>query len=250
MPKVAVYAVVTALGIATQSARPPARALTVWTTRALATVLAEVEPALTPRLGRPLVVISDLPNGFSARASAGEPFDVLITGAAPMDEWVRDGRVVASSRTELARSGIGVAVKAGAPKPDIGSTAAFRRALLEASSIAYLRVGSGLHLDAVLARLGIADAVSAKSMRPDTDIATELVAKGQAQLGVVVLTQIMTTPGVDLVGPLPPELQSYVTFVGGVGTRSSVPDVAAQVLTFLTSATAAAVMRAQGMEPR
>jgi len=140
-------------------------------------------------------------------------------------------------------------VRAGAPKPDISSVEAFKRALLEAKSIAYLRVGSGIYLAGLLERLGIAEAIKSKVTRPESDIVSELVAKGKVELGMVVITQILTTPGVDLVGPLPPEIQSYVVFTSGVSANSKVPDAAKQLIKFLTGPTAIPVIRAQGMEP-
>jgi molybdate transport system substrate-binding protein len=220
----------------------------VWTARAIATVLAEIGPQFERTTGHHLDVWSDLPAAFARRARAGEPFDVLISGP-PVDEWIKDGKIIAETRTNIARSGIGVAVREGARKPDISSVEAFKRALLEAKSIAYLRVGSGIYLAGLLERLGIAEAVKSKVIRPESDIVSELVAKGEVELGMVVITQILTTPGVDLVGPLQPEIQSYVTFAGGVTTNSKAPDAAKQLLKFLTGPTALPVIRAQGMEP-
>jgi molybdate transport system substrate-binding protein len=140
-------------------------------------------------------------------------------------------------------------VRAGARKPDISSVDAFKHAVLNAKSIAYLRVGSGIYVHGLLERLGIADAVSSKITRPESDIVSQLVAKGQVELGIVVITQILTTPGVDLVGPLPPEIQSYVVFTGVVATNSSAPDAAMELMKFLTGPTAIPVVRALGMEP-
>jgi molybdate transport system substrate-binding protein len=192
----------------------------VWTARAFATVLAETGAQFERTTGHNLNVFSGLPNDFARRASAGEPFDVLISGSPPVEEWIKDGKIIAETRTNIARSGIGVAMRAGARKPDIGSVEAFKRALLEAKSIAYLRVGSGIYIAGLLERLGIAEAVKSKVIRPESDIVSELVAKGEVELGMVVITQILTTPGVELVGPLPPEIQSYVTFTGGVSANS------------------------------
>ena len=150
---------------------------------------------------------------------------------------------------DVVRSGIGVEVRTGARKPDISSVEAFKRALLDAKSIAYLRVGSGIHVTSVLERLGIAEAVKSKTTRPESDIVSELVAKGDVELGIVVMTQILTTPGVDLVGPLPPEIQSYVMFTAGVGVNSRAPEAARDLISFLSDPIAAPVIKAQGMEP-
>jgi len=221
----------------------------VWTARAIATVLAEIGPQFERTTGHRLNVYSGLPADFQRRANAGDPFDVLVSGSSPVDRWIKEGKLVAETRTDIARSGIGVEVRAGARKPDISSVDAFKHALLDAKSIAYLRVGSGIHVASVLERLGIAEAIKSKVTRPESDIVSELVAKGEVELGMVVITQILTTPGVELVGPLPPEIQSYVVFTGAVGTNSKVPNAAKQLMKFLTGATAAPVISAQGMEP-
>jgi molybdate transport system substrate-binding protein len=221
----------------------------VWTARAIATVLAEVGPQFERAAGYKLAISSDLPAGFVRRANAGEPFDILISGSAPVDEWIKDGKIIAETRAEIARSGIGVGVRAGAYKPDVSSVEAFKRALLEAKSIAYLKVGSGVYLAGMLERLGIAEAIKPKVTRPDSDIVSELVAKGEVELGMVVITQILTTPGVELVGPLPPEIQSYVTFTAGISPNSKAPEAARDLIKFLKGPTATSVIKAQGMEP-
>jgi molybdate transport system substrate-binding protein len=221
----------------------------IWTARALATVLAEVGSDFERATGHKLVVSSDLPPAFLRRAEAGEPFDLLISGSSPVDEWIRDGRVLKETRTEIARSGIGVEVKAGAPKPDLTSVDAFKRALLDAKSIAYLRVGSGIYLADLFQRLGIADAIRSKVTRPESDIVSELVAKGDVELGMTVITQILTTPGVQLAGPLPPEIQSYITFVAAVSSTAKVPDAARQLIAFLKEPAAITVITTQGMQP-
>jgi molybdate transport system substrate-binding protein len=240
---VAMSAVLATPGVAT------AAEISVWTTRAIATVLAEIGSEFERATGHRLIVTTDLPPAFLRRAKASEPFDVLITGSDPIDEWIRDGRIVAKTRTELARSGIGVEVRAGTPKPDISTVDGFKRALLNAKSIAFLKVGSGVHLEGVVARLGISEAIASKTIRPDADIVSELVARGEVEIGMVVVTQILTTPGVDLAGPLPSELQSYVTFVAGISSESKAPDGGSQLIEFLLGPRAAAVIKSQGMEP-
>ena len=220
----------------------------VWTARAIATVLAETGGDFERATGHRLIVSSDLPPAFLRRANAGEPFDLFISGSSPVDEWIRDGRILGHTRTEIARSGIGVAMRAGAPKPDISTVDAFKRTLLNAKSIAYLKVGSGVYLDGLLERLGIRAAIASRVVRPDSDIVSELVATGQVELGLVVITQIMTTPGVDLAGPLPREIQSHVTFVAGVSSQSKTIKAANELVAFLTGPRARAVIKRQGME--
>jgi molybdate transport system substrate-binding protein len=236
--------------ICAQAGLTGAAEIKVWTARAIATVLAEVGPEFERTSGHELAIVSDLSPAFVRRAHAGEPFDVMITGADPLAGLIRDGKIIAETRTPIARSGIGVEVRAGAPRPDIRSIEAFKRALLGAKSIAYLKdVGSGIHVARVLERLGIAEAVEKKATRPESDIVSELVARGEVELGIVVITQILTTPGVELVGPLPPELQSYVVFTAGVSADSKRPEAARALIRFLTGPITAPVIAAQGMEP-
>jgi molybdate transport system substrate-binding protein len=223
--------------------------ITVWTARAIATVLAEIGSEFERTSGHRLIVTSDLPPAFLRRANAGQSFDLLISGSATIDEWIKDGRIAAATRTPISRSGIGVEVKAGARKPDIRTVEAFKRALLDARSIAYLRVGSGIYLADLFERLKVADEIAPKVTRPESDVVSELVANGEIELGMTVITQILTTPGVELVGPLPPEIQSYITFVAGVSAQSKAPDAARELIAFLTRPRAIAVIKSQGMEP-
>jgi molybdate transport system substrate-binding protein len=225
-----------------------AREIRIWTARAIATVLAEVGPEFERKTGHKLIVSSDLPPAFAARADKGEEFDLLITGSSVIDDWIAAGRINKNTRTPISRSGIGVGVRAGSHKPDISSVDAFKRALLDAKSIAYLKVGSGIHIASLLERLGIAEAVRAKTTRPDSDIVSELVARGEVELGLVVITQIITTPGVELAGRLPTELQSYVVFTAGISSKSKSSDAAKQLLKFLLGPVAVPVIKAQGME--
>lgn len=221
----------------------------VWTARAIGTVLAELGPQFERTTGNHLNIYEGLPADFQRRYNAGDAFDVLISASGPVAKWIKEGKLVAGTRTNVARGGIGVEVRAGAPKPDIGSVEAFKRAMLDAKSIAYLRVGSGVLVAKTLERLGIAEAVKPKVVQPKTDIVSELVAKGEIELGLVVITQILATPGVELVGPLPPQIQSYVVFTGAVGTKAKAPDAANALLKFLAGPTAVPVLKAHGMEP-
>lgn len=242
---------ITALAICllVQPVSVSAAEIRVWTARAIATVLTEIGPEFERMTGHKLKVTSDLPPAFARRAEAAEPFDVFISGSATVDEWIKAGRIIAETRTDIARSGIGVGVRRGARKPDVSSVEAFKRALIEAKSIAYLRVGSGIYIAGLVERLGIAGAIKSKVTRPESDIVSEQVAKGDIELGLVVITQILTTPGVELAGPLPAEIQSYVMFTGGVSANSREPEATRQLIQFLTSPRATAVIKSQGMEP-
>ena len=184
------------------------------------------------------------------RVRSGEPFDVLVAAPDQIDALVNEGFIIPETRSYLARSGIGVAVRTGSAIPDIKSVAAFTQTLLNARSIAYLREGqSGVYLARLLDTLSIASAIESKVVRPDRDIVSELVAKGEVEIGLVVTTQILTTPGVTLAGPLPDEIQNYVVFASGVSARSRAVGVSKNLLSFLSGPTARAVRRAQGMQP-
>lgn len=218
----------------------------VLTARALATVLEKVGPEFERDTGHKLVVISGFGPVFVRQINSGEPFDVFVSTPSTIDVLFKEAKLIAASRTRLLRSGTGVEVKAGAKKPDIGTVEAFKRALLNAKSIGYLKVGG---VPELVERLGIADAIKSKVTIPATDVVSELVAKGEIELGVVVITQILTTPGVELVGPLPSEIQFYVDFVGGIGTAAKAPDAATELFRFLTGPKAIPVIKSQGMDP-
>lgn len=224
--------------------------LRVFTTRSIATVLDKIGGDFERRTGRRLVVTTDVAIRMVRRIDAGEPFDLLVAAPAQIDELIKAGKIIPDSRDVIARSGIGVAVREGAERPDVSSVDAFKRALLGARSIAYLKEGqSGVYVAGVLDRLGIADAIRAKLTLPDTDIVSELVRRGEIDLGIVVITQILTTPGVALAGSLPPEIQSYIQFVGGISSDSKSVNAARELMAFLKSPSAVAIIRSQGMEP-
>jgi len=216
----------------------------VFTARAIATVLEKIGPEFERTTGHKLNVVSGFGPVFLRQINAGEPFDVFVSTPPTMDSLFKEGTLV--SRTNLVRSGTGVEVRTGAPKPDISSVEAFKRALLNAKSVGYLPVGGVIQL---IERLGLTDALKSKVTIPTTDIVSELVAKGEVELGVVGITQILTTPGVELVGPLPPEIQYYTVFVGGISAKSKAPDAARDLIKFLTGPIAIPVIKLLGMEP-
>lgn len=225
-------------------------ALRVFTTRSIATVLEKIGADVERRTGRRLDVTTDVAIRMVRRINDGEEFDFLVAAPAQIDDLIKAGKIIPETRTDLARSGIGVAVRAGAPSPDISSVDAFKRALLTARSVAYLKEGqSGLYVAQVLERLGIAETIRPKVTLPETDIVSELVSRGDIELGIVVITQILTTEGVELAGPLPSEIQSYITFTGGISANSTSVDAAREIITALRSPAAIAIMRSQGMEP-
>ena len=176
--------------------------------------------------------------------NAGE-FDVIAAPPPELDRLIKSDKLIASSKVDLVRSVVGVVVRAGAPKPDVSSVEAFKQTLLRAKSITYLPT-PGVPL--MLERLGLKDALASKITVPKTEISTELVAKGEIELAIIVATQAFTTPGVELAGPLPPEIRFYGSFGGAVSSASKVPDAGRSLLEFLKSPRVVEVIKAQGME--
>ncbi len=216
------------------------------TARALATVLDKIGHKFEQQSGHKLNVDSGFGPDFVRRIDAGEAFDILVCRQSIIDPLFKDGKLIAETRTKLVRSRIGVEVRAGSPKPDVGSVEAFKRTLLRAKSIGYLKIGG---VPQLLDRLGLTEAVKAKVTMPDSDVVSELVAQGELELGIIAITQILTTPGVELAGPLPEEIQYFSVFAGGVSVNSKAPDAARDLINFLTGPTAWPVIKEQGMEP-
>jgi molybdate transport system substrate-binding protein len=251
------YPLLASLGLGILGALSPtvsvdAAEIKVSTARLVFTVLREVGSQFERETGHRLKVTEIYGPPFKKALDAGAPFDldVLILRPDYIDDFIMEGKLVAETRTDLVKTGIGVEVRAGAPKPDVSSIDAFKRALLNAKSIAYLKNGfDTAYLNSMLDRLGIADAVKAKLVQPETDSVSAMTANGEVELGIAITTQILTTPGVELAGPLPPELQRYLVFAGAVSATSPVPEAAKSLLKFLKEPAAVRVIKAQGMEP-
>ncbi len=180
----------------------------------------------------------------------GEDFDVAILNPPVLDDLIRQGKIVADTRAVIGRSGIGVAVREGAPRPDISSVAAFKRTLLNARSVAYPGEGaSGKYFVGLVDRLGMAIEMKPKMRPMPADYNVEVVARGEVDLVVVVASRVSGVPGVQLVGRIPQELQTWIGFTGGVSTAAKEPEAARAMLRFLTAPAAAPVLEAAGVEP-
>jgi molybdate transport system substrate-binding protein len=181
----------------------------------------------------------------------GATGDLAILTDEAIDGLIRQGKMVAGSRVDLVRSAIGVAVRQGGPKPDIASAAALKQALLSARTISYSKTGiSGVYFPTVLERLGIAEQVASKVLIPPSGVPVgEVVAKGDAEIGVQQISELLPVPGIEIVGPLPPELQKVTVFSAGLFAGASEPQVAKALLALLTSAVARPVYQRKGMEP-
>jgi molybdate transport system substrate-binding protein len=189
-------------------------------------------------------------NAIPIRLQRGEPADVLIMVGHALGDLVKQGKVIADSHVDLAKSPIGIAVRSGTPKPDISSADAVRRALLAAKSIAYSDSASGVYVSTeMFQRLGIADAMKDKARKIPAEPVAGVVARGDAEIGFQQISEMLPVPGVDIVGPLPPELQKITVFSAGIVTTSEEPDAGRALITFLASPAASAAIIESGMEP-
>jgi molybdate transport system substrate-binding protein len=189
-------------------------------------------------------------NAIPVRLDRGEPVDVLIMVGYALDDLIKKGKATADSKVELVRSPIGIAVKAGAPKPDIGSVDALIRTLRAAKTIAYSDSASGVYVSGeMFARLGIADEMKGKArMIPATPVG-EIVAHGDAEIGFQQISELKPVEGIDIVGPLPDEVQKITVFSAGISTTSQQPEAAKALINFLASPQAAPVLIKSGMDP-
>jgi aerobic carbon-monoxide dehydrogenase large subunit len=227
--------------------------LTVLSGGAVQTIVAELAEAYRAETGQ-AVQVTFATVGKLRKQAMTEPADVLILTDDAIDELMREGIVVAGTRTDIARVGVGVAVKQGAPCPDVSTVDALRQALLAAKSLVCADPAkgatSGVHFAEVLQRLGIADSVKAKTLLWPEGFPARAVAAGQAELCVHQISGIVPVPGVTLVGPLPRELQKITTYSAGLGTRSAHPAAARAFLAFLARPAFRARFAAAGMDYR
>jgi molybdate transport system substrate-binding protein len=194
--------------------------------------------------------MGNAPDAIPQRLARGEPLDVLILAAPALDGFIREGKAAEGSRVDLAESRIGFAVRAGAPKPDIGSVEAVRRTLLEANSVAYSASASGVYFSTeMVQRLGIADQVLPKARRILSERVGAVVARGDAELGLQQLSELLPIQGIDLVGPLPPELQRVTLFSAGIAAGAREPEAARDLIRFLSSPAVAEAVAATGLDP-
>jgi molybdate transport system substrate-binding protein len=184
------------------------------------------------------------------RMKAGESTDLVILAANSVDELIGLGKVVPGSRVDLAKSGVGVAVRAGAPRPDISSADALKRTLLAATSIGYSSGPSGAYLAGLFQRMGIADELKPKIRQTPPGVAVgDLVARGEAEIGFQQVSELLPVKGIDFLGPLPPDIQQITVFSAGLHVGANEPDAARALVRFLTSPAAVPAIRRNGMEP-
>src|SRR6266545_3307482 len=215
------------LGMVSLGTAQPAE-ITVLTGQGVVSAVRDLAPAFERASGHKVVVSFESGPALMNKINANAPADLVTQTPEVIDDLIKRGKVSAGAKVVFARAGIGVAVKAGAPKPDIGSAEAFKRAMLAAKSVAYSKTGnSGLYVAKLIDRLGIADEMKAKTR----------------------LVQGLPVAGIDYVGPLPPELQDYVVFAAGLLAVAREPEAAKAMMSFISAPAAEPLIRKSGMEP-
>ena len=238
-----------AFGAATFAVR--ADDLKVLTTGAMKPVLLEVAPGFQQDSKQNVSLDNDTAGALLKRIQAGAAFDVVVLTPAGIDELAKAGKV--STGVDLARVGIGVMVKAGAPRLDISTVDALKRTLLAAKSVAYIDPASGgssgIYLARLWERLGIADALKPKAKLKQGGSVADLIVSGDAEIGFQQASEIIASPGVTLIGQLPEEIQNYTVYSGAIGTAAHSPSAAAAFIAWLRRPAMAPILQAKGLLP-
>ena len=224
--------------------------LKIFGSRVTKVMVGELAPQFEKTTGFTPVVVADVAAVMKRRIEGGEAFDLAVLVNFQVDDLIKSGKLMADSRADIMSSGIGVAVKRGALKPDIGTVETFKQTMLNAKSVTYLKEGaSTIHLRKLFVQLGIADAIKAKAVETDGEMVSELVSEGKVELGLIVVPNIMSVPGAELVGPLPKEIDSIVMFTAGVSAQSPNQQAARDMIKLLKSPVVAPIIRAKGNDP-
>jgi molybdate transport system substrate-binding protein len=227
--------------------------LKVMSTVALSAVLDDLKPKFESATDNNLTIVYGLIAELKQRIQEGETADVMLLSRAALDDLQTQGKVASGSIVNVASSAVAIAVRAGAPKPDISTTDALKRTLLASRSIVYADPAkggaSGVYFAKVLERLGIVDQMKSKTILVPGAQAAEVVAKGEAELGVGMSSEIVPVAGAQLVGPLPGDFNYVIVFSAGLGPTSKDPAAANALIQFITGPTGAAVLKSMGMEP-
>jgi molybdate transport system substrate-binding protein len=214
-------------------------------------VMAVLGPQYEKATGNKLVVTYGLAAVLGRQIEGGEAFDLAILAPPQIDSLIKQNKIAADSRKVLARSGMGVMVRTGAPKPDVSTVDAFKHTLLEAKSVAFPPQGqSGIYLAGLIERLGLSAALKDKLKPIESGPLTgETVAKGEAEIGITPIGELLAVKGVSLVGPLPPEIQNYIVQTAGVSPNAAQGAAARDFLKFLAAPENVPVIIEKGMEP-
>jgi molybdate transport system substrate-binding protein len=225
----------------------------VLTAGAFKQVLLALIPDFEKQTGHKVTLANDTVGALAKRIEGGEAFDLAVLTPVAVNDLSGKGKFVAGSRTNLARVGVGVVVKDGTPKPDISSVDAFKRALLAAKSVAYIDPAaggsSGIYVSGLLDKLGVAGDVKPKAKLIPGGAVAEHIARGEAELGIHQISEILPVKGVTLVGPLPADIQNYTVYAAGIGAHAKEADAARALLKTLSGPAAAEVLKSRGMEP-
>jgi len=222
----------------------------VLSTQATEQAYRELAPQFEQASGHKVTTVFTGTLDVQKRIAAGESYDIILMAGPAIDDFIKAGKVVPGSRVDIARSGVGVAVKAGAPKPDIGSTEAVKKTLLAAKSIGYSTGPSGVYLTGLFQRLGVADAIKGKLKQTPTGVFVgNIVASGEAEIGFQQVSELAHFPGVDFVGPLPADIQEVTVFSAGLQVGAKETEPAKSWLKFLTAPEHAAAFTSRGLTP-
>lgn len=228
----------------------PSAAIKLMSSMATREVLAELATRYQQLSGHEIVLESAGGVDVAKRVQAAEPVDVVVLAAKSIDDLIRAGRLAADSRVDILKSGIAMAVRAGADQPDISSPEAVRKAVLEAPSLSYSTGPSGVYLVGLFERWGIYEQIRPRIVQAPPGVPVgSLVARGEVALGFQQSSELMHLPGIAVLGPLPPEIQSITTFSGAAAVASAHPDASRGLLAFMAAPEAAPAIRRQGMEP-
>jgi molybdate transport system substrate-binding protein len=222
------------------------------TAGAMRTVVVALLPDFEKRTGNKVTFDNATAGNLAKRINEGEAFDVALITPAVVDDLANNGKIVAGTRVDIAKVGMGVVVKEGAAPPDIGTVDAFKRMLVAAKSVAYIDPASGgssgIYFDKLLDRLGIADQVRPKAKLKQGGYVAELIASGEAEIGVHQISEIVPVKGVVLIGPLPAEIQNATVYSAGAGTGAQDASAARALIEFLAGPASDAVLKEKGME--
>jgi len=225
----------------------------VLTAGAFKQVLLVLVPDFEKQTGHKVILENDTVGALTRRIEGGEAFDLAVLTPAAVNDLSTKGKFVAGSRTNLGRVGVGVVVKEGAPKPDISSVDAFKKTLLAAKSVAYIDPAaggsSGIYVAGLLDKLGVAADVKPKAKLIPGGAVAEHIARGEAEIGIHQISEILPVKGITLVGPLPADIQNYTVYAAGLGANGKESEAAKALLKTLSGPAAADVLKSKGMEP-
>jgi len=251
---VRIAACVAIVALAATTARPASAAdVKVLTAGAFKQIVLAVQPQFEKETGHKLTVENETVGALVKKIEGGEAFDVVFVSPGAIDDLIAKGKVASGTRTNLARVGVGVMVKQGAPAPDVGTVDKFKQAVLAAKSVAYIDPASGgssgIYVAKLFDQMGIADQVKPKAKLKKGGYVADFIVSGEAELGIHQISEIVPVKGVTLVGPLPKEIQNYTTYASGISAGAAQAEAARALVKTLQGPAAAALLKDKGMEP-